>query len=200
MEMLLKLSTVKYMIVLLPLFIILGFATYTDLKSRKVYNKLTYPSLGIGLFCHTLALGWDGLFDGLLGALALFITGLVLFIGGAMRGGDVKLLTVVGAFVGWYSGFEVFFYAMLTGAVGGLVISTFNGYLIQMFKNMYMLVRSAARVALTGTTAAWETPELDERSWLPFSTWIFLGTILTWTTLAFGSPNLFIRFLNAFRI
>jgi len=197
-EALFKIPFSLQLFVLLPLGIILSIATFTDLKEKKVYNKLTYPSVGIGLLCHTIALGWEGLLAGFLGALALFGASLLLFIGGAMRGGDVKLLTVVGAFLGWYSGFEVFFYAMLVGSIGGIIVSIFNGYIFQLFKNMFRILRSAARVLMTQNGQFWEKPEFDERSWLPFSTWILIGTILTWTNLSYQWPGLFKRFLTAF--
>ncbi len=199
MEALLKSPTANQLYVLIPLGIVLLIATYTDLKEKKVYNKLTYPAVGVGLICHTLALGIEGLISALIGAVALFAAALLLFIGGAMRGGDVKLLTVVGAFLGWYSGFEVFFYAMLTGSIGGIIVSIFNGYFIQMLKNLYMILRSALRVLIYRTGALWEKPEFDERSWLPFSTWILLGAIFTWTNVVYQWPGLFVKFLAVFK-
>ncbi len=198
MEALLKTPTYNQFFVLVPLAIVLLIATFTDLKEKKVYNKLTYPAVGVGILCHTLALGIDGLVSALIGGVALFGAALLLFIGGAMRGGDVKLLTVVGAFLGWYSGFEVFFYSLLVGSIGGIVVSIFNGYFIQMLKNMYTILRSIVRVVIYRTGQLWEKPEFDERSWLPFSTWILIGTILTWTNAQHQWPGLFKKFLAAF--
>ena len=74
-------------------------AAWSDVRSRRVPNRLTVAGLLIALSLRVL-LGLLPLWQGVLGAgLALGIS-IVLFALGIIGGGDAKLLTAVGAFLG----------------------------------------------------------------------------------------------------
>lgn len=78
--------------------ILLGIALSMDIQYQRVPNWLTYPGMAVGL-SYGLAAGH--FLDSLLGlglAFALAFPGFVL--GGAMRGGDGKLLMALGAILG----------------------------------------------------------------------------------------------------
>lgn len=94
------------------------FCLYTDLKERKIYNKVLVPAFFIGLYLKALENGLAGIGDSLLGfGLGLGFL-LIPFLLGGIGGGDVKLLAVIGAIMGWKF---VFFAAIGTGISGGLV-------------------------------------------------------------------------------
>ena len=106
-----------------------GAAAYTDVRTGKVFNKLTYPALAAGLLLHLLpALGGRGLGFALGGIAAGAGVLLVPFLVGEFRrtpavgGGDVKLLAVVGAFLGPRAAFHVLFYTCLVGMVWVVVL------------------------------------------------------------------------------
>ena len=93
----------KQLVILVPLGVVLLISTYTDLKERKVYNKVTYTAFFVGLVAHTIAFGPMGFVWALVAALATFFACLVFFIfipAGGFGGGDLKLLTATAAFVG----------------------------------------------------------------------------------------------------
>lgn len=200
MEELAKLEPVRQAVVLVPLAILLITCAYTDFKDRKVYNKVTYPSFFIGLAVNAIAFGWAGLLDGFLAALIAFGIGLVLLITGMVGGGDIKLLIVVGAFLGKLGLAEVTFYSVIAGAVGGLVAALFNGYLLEMLKRMGRWFRGLYRAAIYRTGVMYEKLERDERSWIPFAIAILVGGILTWTDAVYDWPGLFDIFVAAWRV
>lgn len=75
-------------------------AVYTDLTARKIPNRLVYSGLGLAIACQTALPSGEGLWVALEGmgvGLAMFLP---LYLLRAMGGGDVKLMAVVGAFVG----------------------------------------------------------------------------------------------------
>jgi len=91
---------------------------YTDLKKRKIYNAVLFPSLILGLVLNVLSNGYRGLINseqGFLLGLGLLI---IPFILGGMGAGDVKLLAVIGGI----KGPEFVFLTFLgTGIAGGLI-------------------------------------------------------------------------------
>jgi prepilin peptidase CpaA len=92
-------------------------AMYTDLRSSRIPNWLTFPAMGFGLVGHA----WVGSLQGVIFSLAGLGAGLglflMLYVSGSIGAGDVKLMAAVGAIVGPYG-------ALLSGLlaimVGGL--------------------------------------------------------------------------------
>ncbi|WP_242057476.1 prepilin peptidase [Halobacillus yeomjeoni] len=100
------------------LILVLLICIGTDLKSRKIYNFITFPALGITLVLHIVLEG----FPGLLSSISGFFIGLALliipyFLGG-MGAGDVKLLAVIGAIKG---GTFVLITGVYMALIGGLL-------------------------------------------------------------------------------
>ena len=86
-------------------------ATYSDLRTRKIPNKLTINGILLGLLLCITTFAWSGgsfnlvhLGQGLLfslgGILLAFGLGILPFMAGGLGGGDVKLLIMIGAFMG----------------------------------------------------------------------------------------------------
>lgn len=96
---------------------VLFTAVITDLRSYRIPNWLTVPAMACGLLIHTLINGTGGLvvsLEGLGLGLGLF---LMFYLMGGMGAGDVKLMAVVGSFLGPRG---VLYAAMLTGLLGGI--------------------------------------------------------------------------------
>ena len=75
-------------------------AMYTDLRSSRIPNWLTFPAMGFALVAHAWLAGLPGaLFSlsGLGAGLGLF---LILYVTGSIGAGDVKLMAAVGAMLG----------------------------------------------------------------------------------------------------
>jgi len=104
------------------LIIVLVVSVYTDLKSRKIYNKVIYPALLIAFITQLILNGLEGL----LFFLAGFFIGLGLliipFFLGGMGAGDVKLLALVGAIKGWIFVVYTGIYMAVFGGIIALII------------------------------------------------------------------------------
>src|SRR6266478_426171 len=76
------------------------YAAFTDVKTRRIPNRLTYPAVLVGLGLHGALQGWRGLLLSAGGGL-LFGGVLMLFhLVRAMGAGDVKLATALGCLAG----------------------------------------------------------------------------------------------------
>ena len=178
------------LLMLCPLGLVLLVAAWTDLRQRKVYNKLTYPAILVGLLVHTVAMGLDGLLAGLAAAGLTLVLGLLVITTGWIRGGDIKLLIAVGAFLGLRGLFEVFFYSVLAGLFIGLGITAANGFLRQMFQRVWHMIRDTMLMLIYRTKNLAPTFEPDERSKMPFAIAILAGGALTVTEHLWGWPGL----------
>lgn len=115
-----------------PTLAVLGVATFTDLRSRRIPNWLVLPFLVVGLAVSAWLHSWHGLAQSLEGAaLGLLIYGVLFFMGG-MGAGDVKLAAAIGA---WIGPVQLLYALFLTAMAGGLMVlgwAIYNGY----FKDM----------------------------------------------------------------
>src|SRR6476620_8881213 len=123
--------------------VVVLIAAFTDLQSRRIPNWLTLPALPVGLLAQTVY--GDGIWQALLGALAGFLALFLLFAVGAGGAGDVKLFTVVGAFVGLRNLAAVFVLVAIIVGVAAVVVSLRAGALTRVLKNSFLIVASFGR-------------------------------------------------------
>ncbi len=101
----------------LPIMGILAAAAIVDIYRKTIPDWLTFPGLA-WVLAASVFLGWPRLTDAALGVLfcggALFILSVVSR--GSIGGGDVKLMAVIGASLGWQWGFGVLVFAQLAAA------------------------------------------------------------------------------------
>lgn len=167
-------------------------------KKGRIPNKLSYSSVLIGLACHTVVGGLDGLLSGLIAVSIVFGVGIFLAALGWLGGGDVKLLMGVGAFLGLQGLGEISFYAVFAGSALGVLMALFNGYLKDMVVRMFRFLRGLWRMALYQTSMVREDLEVDDRSHIPFAIPILAGAILAYTEALNGWPGLLAWFLRPF--
>jgi len=102
----------------LPTMIVLAIAAIVDIQRKMIPNCLTLPGLAWVLGTSAF-LGWPRVVDALLG-LSL-CGGLLLILAvisrGSIGGGDVKLIAIIGASLGWQWGFGVLVFAQLCFAL-----------------------------------------------------------------------------------
>ena len=90
----------------------------SDLKDNKIPNKLVVY-LFFSLFFNRLIIGLDDWYGAFLGGLVVFFSGLVFYLLKAMAAGDVKLLAVIGFWVGWGNLLETGYYILIAATVLG---------------------------------------------------------------------------------
>ncbi|MGH2350619.1 MAG: A24 family peptidase [Chloroflexota bacterium] len=99
------------------LVVALVYAVFTDLRARRITNRLTYSTMLFGLTVNTVAGGWGGLSHSAVGWLAGLGVMLIPFLLKAMGAGDVKLMAAIGALKGPEFVLAVALYAALAGGL-----------------------------------------------------------------------------------
>jgi prepilin peptidase CpaA len=95
---------------------ILALATTTDLLDRRIPNGLSLGGAALGLLVNAVAFGPGAFGLALLGWAACLACFIPLYFSGAMAGGDVKLMAMVGAFLGPVNGFVACICTLIAGA------------------------------------------------------------------------------------
>ena len=148
-------------------------AAVGDIRWRKIPRSLTTVAVAAGLIFHMVH---GGFASALIASLIAFGVGLSFFQLGAIGGGDVKLITALGAMLGldrWIVAMEV---AVLAAAAIGLVQAVRRGMLRQMLRNMGELIKWLAG---RGAVAAHPSINVRNSAMLraPFGVAAALGTL-----------------------
>lgn len=105
---------------------LLAICVITDLKVRKIYNKVLLPFLIIALIVQLASGGWTGLGHALAGTAVGFSILLIPYFLGGMGAGDVKLLAVIGALKGTVFVLTAAVYMALAGGILALFVLFFR--------------------------------------------------------------------------
>ena len=167
---------------LLPLIVLgvlLALAVWNDLRTRRIPNTLVFGGAVVGLLLNGVLPAGAGLFIepfgaiGFLGALAGWGVGLALLLPmyalRLMGAGDVKLLAMVGAFVGAGQILTVGLVTLVEGGVLALVFAAWQGSLRRLVGNAYHMAMHTAFSALAGSIAAPVTPPDAASGRLPYA-------------------------------
>ncbi len=169
---------------MIPLVVILIACAITDLRSRRIPNSLTYPTIVAALLYYFYLNGLDGLIFSTLGLMTGTCLLIVPYLMGGMGAGDAKLMGTVGAIVG-VKGVIISF--LLTAMIGGLyallVIFTKRNHFKGFFSNH--LHRFIAFI-LTGIISPGDTAVLRKRPKLCYGLAIALGSIIYITLILTG--------------
>jgi prepilin peptidase CpaA len=129
---------------------VLGFALWHDIRSRRIPNRLIVLGSTAGFLLHLLLPPGSGLFSapvgsiGILFSLSGFMLGLLLLLPfyalRTLGAGDVKLMALVGAFIGPNAVVGATLLTMLFGGVLALVVAAWSGQLLQVFVNIQQML------------------------------------------------------------
>ena len=163
----------KYFLVGAVLVALVG--AVSDIRSARIPNRLTYTALLAALPLRTALLGLAGLKSGSIGILVAGGLFLLLFVLGAMGGGDMKLMAAVGAWVGSAQVMTLILAAALAGgvlAIARMVLS----------KNVGQTLRSTMQLIHYRFTSGLQPhPELNvqasESQRVPFGVAIAMGAL-----------------------
>lgn len=136
MQSLLK-KVVRVLIFNILLIITLIICCITDLRVRKIYNKIIFPILFSVFLLHLILNGFSGLKVSMFG----FISGVAIlvipFILGGLGAGDVKLLALIGAIKGSIFAVNTALYMFIIGGAIALIIIIFQKETINFFKSLF---------------------------------------------------------------
>lgn len=148
---------------LLPLMLLLALlaaAVWHDVRARRIPNAVVFPGALAGLALHALLPAGAGLFGtpmgglGLLSALGGLVLGLAVLLPmyalRLMGAGDVKLLAMVGAFVGAGQILAVSLVTLAAGGVLALVFAAWQGQLRSLLGNAWQMMIFTGMSSLTG--------------------------------------------------
>ena len=107
--------------------------TVIDLYHQIIPDVISLPGIGVGLLASLLVheiTFWNSLIGILLGGGSLFLVATLyqwLFKREGMGGGDVKLLAMIGAFLGWKAVILTILLSSLIGSITGIFIMVLKG-------------------------------------------------------------------------
>jgi prepilin peptidase CpaA len=120
--------------------IILIIASVKDIFLFKIPNLLTFSGLIIGIAYLSITKGYDGFSLSLAGAMSGFSLLIIPYLIGGTGAGDVKLLGVVGSFLGPKGVFTVFLVSCVLGGVFALFLLASKGLLMGTFKRYKSII------------------------------------------------------------
>jgi len=107
--------------------------TFIDLQHQIIPDRISLPGIPLGFLCSFI-LPWNTWIDSLLGIL---VGGGILYAVAAgyylltkkegMGGGDIKMLAMIGAFLGWKGALATLILAAITGSLVGIVLIALKG-------------------------------------------------------------------------
>jgi prepilin peptidase CpaA len=160
-----------------PTLAVLGVATWTDLRSRRIPNWLSLPFLVAGIAVSIWMHGGHGAIESLEGmALGAAIFGLLCAMGG-MGMGDVKLFASIGA---WIGPGQLMLALVLTGLAGGLMAVAWalaGGFMGELIKGSgELLLGWKGRTTLTPPELKLANPRARK---MPYAPAIAIGTLIS---------------------
>lgn len=176
---------------LIALAALLLWAVLSDLRQRRIPNALVLAGITIALVSHFAALAVVGRplagvvwWAPLTGLAAGFVLLLPLYLLRAMGAGDVKLLAMVGAFIGPGAVFSAFVCTLLAGGLLSLAFMLGRGVATQTLSNLRYLLADWGMRAGTGQGLRL-APLAGTAARLPYALAISLGTTaaLVWPQL-----------------
>lgn len=157
-------------------------AAVTDFRWHKIYNWTTYPGMLIALAINGLGtatglssqpdhpwthwIGWIGLAESSLGFLACGFLMLVLYVFFGIGAGDVKLMAMLGAFLGLERGIEALLWTFVLGGAMGLTILIWRVGFWTLLAKLFRHVWSTLRFGHLSKPTADEREELQQPLYL----------------------------------
>ena len=108
---------IESLIVSVPLLSILALATVSDVFERRIPNGLSVGGAAIALLINAVAFGPSAFGLAVLGWAVCLACFMPLYVNGGMAAGDVKLMAMVGAFLGPVNGFVACICTLIAGAL-----------------------------------------------------------------------------------
>jgi len=115
-------------------------AAITDVRERRIPNRLTYPAMFAGLALQAAVHGWRGLLLGPGGALLFGGLFMIFHVVRAMGAGDVKLAAALGCIIGPAGSLQVMFATAMAGGALAIIVMVFTGRVAQTLRSTLAIV------------------------------------------------------------
>lgn len=176
---------------LLPMILLLAAAVLEDVKYHRIPNSIAFSGMGLGILFNTVLPEGFGFVSslpgglGFLGGLGGAALGLALLLPmywlRAMGAGDVKLIAMVGAFLGAEDVLGAVLAIFIAGGIVSLAYAWKIGVLRRTLQNIRFIVYSSAIKIVGGTPPVLDdAPETAGK--FPYAVAIAMGTLgyLVW--------------------
>ena len=173
----------------LPLILLcclLALAVWHDLRTRRIPNPLVFGGALLGLLLNSVYAGGAGLFVEPFGGIGLgwallgLLTGLGLLLPmymlRALGAGDVKLMAMLGAFVGPLAVAGCVVLTLLAGGVLALAVALWTGKLRAVLRNTFHMATHSMLRGLHGDAGPIDAPAAPSGR-LPYAVAIAAGTL-----------------------
>ena len=158
-------------------------AGWTDWRTRRIPNWLTVPALVLGIAANSLALGWYGAKEALLGAglgLGLLLPFVLIR---SLGGGDWKLVGALGAFLGPPRLIAVLVATILVAGAMALVLVIWKRRVGQTLRNVGRMLGAMFTLHLPGPEVSLDNPESLK---VPFGVAVAIAVVLYTVRQAWG--------------
>jgi prepilin peptidase CpaA len=156
--------------------LVLGAALF-DLLSRRIPNWLIGIGLVISLLHQTVSIHGAGLSTWAAGFAVGFVLFLPMYMLHAMGAGDVKLMAMVGSFLGGLAAFKTVLATLVAGGVIALLYALLSGRSKLVFENVRILLANMTMNAMMRKMPVAKVPAASAGS-LPYAIAIAAGTLL----------------------
>lgn len=161
----------------LLLLALLTIAAKFDITSRRIPNQLVLAGLIASFVLQINLNGFDGFKAWGLGLLVGFGAFLPLYLLRAMGAGDVKLMAMVGAFIGPLLAIGTVITTLVVGGILAIAMAMYSGALVQAMKNIHTMLTVGMYKTLSGGGAQLDAPAASAGS-MPYAVAIGLGTLV----------------------
>jgi prepilin peptidase CpaA len=162
----------------LPLLIGLILAAVIDVRQRRIPNWLTFGLIAAGMARCVVVGPAPSATHAIAGLLAAAAVPAILFIIGALGGGDVKLMASIGVWVGPRLGVTIFAAECVIGMALVLIQAASQRRTLALFRNTAVLTAVMAQqgITATGSQKGQQQSSIDRP--LPFAVPAMLATFL----------------------
>ncbi|MGQ9760750.1 MAG: prepilin peptidase [Thermogutta sp.] len=192
---------------LVVLLVLLVVASITDILWQRIPNKITYSGTIASLALNALgtflvrnngaaleklkAIGWIGIDQALLGLLVCGLVMVACYVFFRIGGGDVKLIAMIGAFLGPDRGITVMLWTFVLGACVALII------LVWRVGPWRLLVQTIRHLLWSVRLGRWDPLTAEERAQLQPPIFLSPSALVATVIVAFELVERYIFALGA---
>lgn len=164
--------------VIVVLLSLLGCAVASDFFCHRISNLLVLTGVLLGVLGRFYIGGVSGLYEAMLGMLAGFCLFLPFYVFSGMAAGDVKLMGMVGCFLGPMATLSAAALSLIAGSAFGILTLAYKKQFFRMLQRYWAMANLRTYIAPQEDDAA--------RQRFPYAIAIFTGTLISLFWQPFG--------------